>query len=82
MSGHAKVIFIPRDFLLKVLRGEARIGNLPGDAEIVAFTACEDRHGTGLGLRVHSKCFPLVAPGSQLPRATATIEHRKEVVNL
>ena len=77
MSAHACAVFIPRDSLIKMLRGQARLC-LPADAEIVAFTPCTDRHGEGLGLRVHSRSFAEVPHGAPLPRITATIKNRDE----
>ena len=72
MNQHAKVYMIPMRSLGPVLRGEKRIVNLPADAETVAF----DYGLMGVGIRVHSQCFPEVPFGQPLPLVPAVLERR------
>lgn len=69
----ARVYQIPNSCLLGILRGEKRIANLPADAELVA----SDYGPRGLGVRIHSTCFPEVQRGEPLPLVIAIIEGRK-----
>lgn len=73
MSG-AKVMFISREHLTLVLRGEARIRNLPPDAEISAFLPHSLNLRAGLALRIQSATFPVLCAGTPLPTMTAVLE--------
>lgn len=69
MAGCAKVYLLDLRQIARVLRGEARVRNLPADAEIVALHV----EGNDLGLRVHSASFPPSAHGERLPVVSAVL---------
>lgn len=66
----ARVYLIPPECILAVLKGEKRVCNLPADAELVAAQLTQH----GIGVRVHSKTFPVISCGSPLPLVTAALE--------
>jgi hypothetical protein len=74
VSGCAKIYLITRDQLARALRGETRVRNLPGDAEIVALQALPSERGEDLAVRVHSLQFKAVPKGEQLPVVIAVTE--------
>lgn len=79
---NAKAYRLDYATLAAVLRGERRIRNLPKDAEIHGATPCDDRHGPCIGLRVHSRSFPDLPTGAQLPvviAVTEPVEQRQKV---
>lgn len=71
MSRQVKVLAFSMRALTCVLRGEARVVNVPADAEVVA--ACPDLEGKRVGLMVFSASYPRVPCGQRLPVLTAVV---------
>lgn len=68
----ARVYTLEHRHALLVLLNQARIINMPGDAEIVAYQTRLNRGG--LDLRVHSNAFPSIREGDPIPVIAAQIE--------
>lgn len=65
-----RIMSVPKEHWLNLLRGTARIRNLPADASIVAATPVGDR----VGFRVHSERFSPVPHGEPIPVVISVIE--------
>lgn len=72
MSCRCRVFEVPVRLMAALLRGEARVRNLPADARIEA--TCAVRNGQGLGVRVSSQQFAPVPFGTPLPVVVANVE--------
>ncbi len=70
MSAQVKVFVLDRQHFTAVLRGEARIRNLPADAQVVAGTHL----GSRFGFRVFSQSYQRVPFGEQAPIIQAIVE--------
>jgi len=70
MSAQVKVFVLDREHFTAVLRGEARIRNLPSDAQVVAGAHL----GAKFGFRVFSQSYQRVPFGEPPPTVQAVVE--------
>jgi hypothetical protein len=69
MSHQVKIFVLEKDHFNLLLRGKARIRNLPQDGDIVSAAHVGDR----LGFTVYSASYPHADP-RKLPTVTAVVE--------
>jgi hypothetical protein len=67
-----KVLVLEREHFSLLLRGEARVRNLPGDADVVSASHLGNR----LGFMVYSASYPHAEQGQPLPLVRAVVERR------
>lgn len=70
MSQRVRILTMPVEHFGLLLRGEARVVNLPADGQIVAAS----HMGSILGFRVHSDSYPPADGRAQIPISVAVIE--------
>jgi hypothetical protein len=67
-----KVLVLEREHFSLLLRGQARVRNLPGDADVVSVS----HFGNRLGFMVYSASYPPAEQGQPLPLVRAVMERR------
>jgi hypothetical protein len=67
-----KVLVLEREHFSLLLRGEARVRNLPGDADVVSAS----HYGNRLGFMVYSASYPHAEQDQPLPLVRAVMERR------
>lgn len=72
MTRRVRVYVLGMHALLPLMRGEARVRNLPADARMVALSPTAD--GKRLGVMVDSSTFPVVPHGQQVPIVCGVLE--------
>jgi hypothetical protein len=70
MSHQVKVFVLDKRQFNLLLRGEARVRNLPADGDVV----CASHVGSQLGFMVFSPSYPHADPRVPLPTVTAVLE--------
>jgi hypothetical protein len=70
MRRQVKVLTLEREHFSLLLRGEARVRNLPRDADVVSAS----HYGPRLGFMVYSASYPHAEVGLPLPAVPAVIE--------
>lgn len=70
MSHQVKVFVLDKDHFNLLLRGKARVRNLPQDGDIVSASHVGHR----LGFMVYSAAYPHADPRQPLPTVTAVVE--------
>ena len=70
MTHQVKVFVLDKSQFNLLLRGQARVRNLPADGDIVSASHL----GTRLGFLVYSPSYPHADPRQPLPTVTAVLE--------
>lgn len=70
MSRQLRVLVIPREHIKAYLLGQARVRNLPPDADVLG----AESYGAQLGILVYSDHYDCVPPRKQIPCSPAVIE--------